>query len=243
MKKFFSNIVILFCVVTLSVNTAGAATGKNDLTWKQVYLVTILEAQKYAANSDYSKHDWKGKYPADLSGVQLADLNFDGIPELLLFGDGAGAAETLRIFALNKNGLKKIFQGWGNWEDRKLFRNKSDNTSAYSFPSENGNDVSFEGVIYLTNSKTRLNDDFANSAKIASFLVESKGDDQETQSATYTFNGRNVSEDEYKSLRDNLLSKYEEIPYEYAEVRVLGVDAVLTEKDFLAFLDSYKSER
>jgi tetratricopeptide (TPR) repeat protein len=217
--------------------------------WKSIYLNTMLEALHYAENITWENHDLENIYPANLYSFKLCDLNFDGVPELFILGDGAGAADGMKILVLTEQGTEKIFQGWSPFIE--LRRNKNDNSPAYGFASGNGEMSSGHSEYYITNDKTILDSTFTERAKIAdaSFSEEYDYDSyswEETLiSAEYIFNGQNVSGEEYETLSRNVFSEYETVPYTSATLECIASEyqsASVTEADFIAFLDSYVPE-
>ncbi|MDR3209644.1 MAG: hypothetical protein LBT36_03345 [Oscillospiraceae bacterium] len=218
--------------------------------WKPLYADTLLAAQAYAAAADWAAHDYNGAYPAYLSAAQIADLNFDGVPELLIFGDGAGASESLRIYAVIGGAVEKIFQDWCSPSDVTLYRRAS-GAYAYGFISANGEMDSTRGTVYLMTRETPMDasPSLADAARLADFSAKYEYDyDEETYeetliSAAYTFNGQTVSEAEYARLFSDLLAEYEPTDYIPATLELWGLSgAPKTADDYAAFLDSYTPE-
>jgi hypothetical protein len=220
---------------------ASGDTAEAD--WKQAYLNTLQEAQAYAGNAENVNHDYYGDYPRYISGFELADLNFDGSPELLLFGDGASASEMMRIFTVTDAGAVKVYQDWVDMSDVILYRNINDGSLAYIFVGGNGMVDGeygyYEGKAYKTDSHTRMDGGFEDSAKIADFSNKYKTSGEEAP--VYTFNGRDVSEEKYNRIMEDLLAGYEEIAYTPAALR-WDYSSPPMVGEYSAFLDSYTPE-
>ena len=115
MKRLSLCIIILLLIFSLCAcgkgnnQQASASGGKASVDWKKIYLEELLAAQEYAAAMTWEDYDPDSRYPLNLYNAQLADLNFDGIPELFIFDTGAEASQEVRIFTINANReLKKV---------------------------------------------------------------------------------------------------------------------------------------
>ena len=151
--------------------------------WKQLYFEemksAIAYAREYEVTRDNRNHDWSGRYPLSLDGFMLADLNFDGVPELMIFGDGAGYFYGMRVFAVMQSGVEKIFQDdvssppYSEFTRSpiciQLYRRTSDLNLAYVINSSYGEMYSGYGSIYITDRTTRMNSSFQENAKIADY--------------------------------------------------------------------------
>ena len=185
----------------------------QNVDWRSGYTELMFEAIYYSGNIGYSLHDIDGNYPEYLSAFQLADLNFDGIPELLIFSGGyvAGIEEPMRIFTMPNDleGIIKVFQDWGEPGSPTidLYRNVYDNSLAYFITSENGDNDSKMGLIYKSDAMTIMD----NSFQIASYVCEFSWSGR---NSSYQLNGRTVSKVEHDRLRANVYSGYEKIEYE-----------------------------
>ena len=216
--------------------------------WKQAYMDTIMNNQTYAGSADWETHDHYGDYPMYITGFQLADLNFDGVPELLSYGDGAGASATMRIFTMIENGAKKVFQGWGDIDTIELYRGNSNDSLAYFFTSANGEYDYYGGAVYRTDSHTVIDASFEDNAKYMEFSAKDEFSyDQDTYvetliSTTYTIDGRVVSRDEYDRLQDGVYSGYNKVNRN-STVLWWDYDSALTVGDYTRFLESYVPER
>jgi hypothetical protein len=215
MKKLF---LVFFTVALVFSFIACGKSGTPDKTaeesadaeWKRIYLEELLAAQTYSAavTADWDKSfDPKSKYPSRLSGAQLADLNFDGIPELFLFDPGAGASQFVHILTISSGGTPIIFRGWANMGHINLYHGLGDDILAYCFISANGDMESYSGLYYFSNENTKMDNTFSEEAIRTSFSEERNYDDNlNLLGITYTFGRNEKSEDEYNRLK----SEYDE---------------------------------
>ena len=212
--------------------------------WKQIYLTEMQAAIAYSASlaeddDAWSKHEWDGRFFFQISAFMLADLNFDGIPELMIFGDGASASEGMRIFTISNGKAEMILHGWG--PAFTLYRKISDGSLAYIFNSGNGSDGSFWGSVFLTDKSTPMDTRFSESAYVAEYSVALDDDYEfsETES-TWSFGGKEVSHSEYSRLMDELRAGYQIVEYE--PVLLWSWDSALSAYALQAFLNSYVPE-
>ena len=168
----------------------------REMTWKFGYMEVIEAAHQYAHYGAWPPmHD--SQYPFLLTGFMLADLNFDGTPELFIFGDGAGSSEYVRILTIGPDGVYEFFRGPCNINEIKLFRRHSDDSYAWGFISAIGSSDYYGGVIYRTDKDTVLDGGFEDNAVAHKFSSRynhiSRGEE-------YTLDGRTVSQQEYNRL-------------------------------------------
>ena len=209
-----------------------AATANQN--WKQVYIDVMLEAVNYAQVAQWDTHDPDGKYPKELSVFEIIDLNFDGTPELLIFGDGASVSYEMRVFTLTAEGVERIFIGWGDHHDIHLHRRTGDNSLAFFFTSANSDD-GYYGSIFRTDSRTDMGSGFQSAAKIADFsetFYYIYGDGEEDEE--YLFDGRAVSQDDYYRLKAGLYAGYEAV-----ERTPTVLFSEITPDSIAALVDSY----
>ena len=231
---------------------AQITAGGSQADWKQVYLEELLEAQAYAANTGWENYDPESRYPIELYGAQLIDLNFDGVPELFLFGPGAGASQDMRIIAINANGAEMIFHGWGSMGDASLYRylyrvQDGVQENYFGFQSANGDLEHYGGEWYLTSPATKMDTGFAGSAKHAGFLERHEFDDDGNHLGShYTINGRVLEQDDYRKSLGNIFDGYGRLPF--LPVGIVWDSGwhgdsysitLLTEYEIMSFLDAF----
>ena len=249
------------CLVGLALLFLWAACGKGGPAfktqdWKEIYLKELTAAQEYCAAADWEHFTLDSKYPILLYAAELIDLNFDGTPELCLFGPGAGGSEEMRILAIANDGsVRMIFNDWGNVGQFTLYRKLGTESYAFGFQSANGDMENWKGAYYLSGEGARMDGTFPEAARFAEFseridmgmnadmseIVHLRGN--------YTFNGREVSEYDYGLLKENMLAGYEEVPYRSTAI-FWGSEGygdsfsirLLDERDLASFLDAYDDE-
>ena len=225
---------------------AGVLTAAWD--WKDIYLGELLAAQEYSAAADFENHDSESMYPLFLYAAYLIDLNFDGTPELLLFGPGTrDGAQAMHIFTIDGDSVQLIYRGWGDMDAFKLYCKAGSNIHAFTFVSARWDMTSWEGAYYLTNADTKMDRDFSLDAIFARFSERHDFDDEGNElDPTYTFNGKEVSKTDYDQLTDNMFAGYEELPYRpvgmiwdsegYGDTFSI---ALLSPAEIMPFLDSF----
>ncbi|MCL1792499.1 MAG: hypothetical protein FWG34_01375 [Oscillospiraceae bacterium] len=218
----------------------------DSLSWKQIYLELLLETQGYIENFDWeSSDDYDSRYPRYISDIRLADLNFDGIPELFICGESVLASSLVSIYAAAKNGPRKIFEGllhYGNGPT--LYRAApGDDGLAYRFTCLDASSDDYIFTVYKTDEKTSLSGNLSDAAeKIA---VYSENYDN---GAAYTFNGRNVTGEEYDDLIYGLFEGCIVVPGYPVSVIDIYPDEyidhgyIYSEDEILRFLDLYSPE-
>jgi len=228
-----------------------------SLDWQAVYLGTIQAAIVYAVQGDWTNHDFfESAFPVSLEGFMLADLNFDGVPELFIFGDSVSAGRSVRIFSITPNGAEVIFRGDSSdivipqfHSAIQLYRRTSDGSLAYVLHGGNAGSDSSWGSFFLTNATTRMDSSFSEQARIVEYTWEMEfTPDRVHSGSVYTFNGRMVSEDEFSRLLNELLSGYEMISHEIASFApwdtIWNLDwSGVNENDLRGFLASFVPER
>jgi hypothetical protein len=233
-------------------NDGGSGVSAGELTaawdWKEIYLGELLAAQDYSAAADFENHDSESIYPLFLYAAYLIDLNFDGTPELLLFGPGTrDGAQAMHIFKINGDSVQLIYRGWGDMDAFKLYRKAGSNIHAFTFVSARWDMTSWIGAYYLTSADTKMNRDFSLNAIFARFSERHDFDDEGNElDPTYTFNGKEVSKTDYDQLTDNMFAGYEELPYRpvgmiwdsegYGDTFSI---ALLSPAEIMPFLDSF----
>ena len=232
------------------INTAHSgqpAVAPRD--WREIYLEELFAAQGYSAAANWENYTLDSKYPIKLYAAQLIDLNFDGIPELLFFGPGAGWSQEMRILTIDGStgGVRMIFNGWGNMGQFTLYRKLGTEDNFFAFESANGDMINREGAFYLTGADTGMDAGFQQAAKYAEFCEHSDFDDELNYlGSSYTFNKKDVSEYDYTLLMDNLFAGYDQLPYRpngmiwdsegYGDSFSLKQ---LTQNELISFLASY----
>lgn len=214
----------------------------EDVDWKALYLAEMQAALEYAAGFEAGApnpdHDWNAsRYPEELTGFTIADLNFDGIPELIIYGDVASASEMMRIFTITNNEVVIIFIDWGN--ELTLYRKNSGGNPAYYFESANGENNSLSGSIYITNESTQMDGSFRETSKVADFATPYDDDDPQYV-PVWIFNGNEVTESEFNDHMAGLLTGYAEASHAIASMSKR--DDTFDAGGLEAFLDSYIPE-
>ena len=106
------------------------------IDWQQMYLEELLAMQTYLRSGDFSSRWGLGMRGASghVSSIMLADLNFDGVPELIIMGnphqggvfagiltaneDGVDLLDLLLYQTVSTNSFRQIP---GAWEDATWF--------------------------------------------------------------------------------------------------------------------------
>ena len=190
----------------------------DDASWKRSYMEEILASQEYAANFDWSDSgDYDSRYPRYITDIKLADLNFDGIPELLICGESIFASSYVGIYAMTANGAQRIFHELIE-SGPTLYRNPENGGLVYGF-------------ICLNISPDDYSEYF--------YTVYMTGEE-----STLAFDGQNVGEDEYDSLFAGFIalpgypaSIKDIYPDDYKDN-----DYVYSEDEILRFFDLYSPE-
>ena len=228
-----------------------SATSSSAWDWKEIYLGELLAAQEYSAAADFDNHDSESMYPLFLYAAYLIDLNFDGTPELLLFGPGMrDGAQTMHIFTVDGDSVQLIYRGWGDMDTFKLYRKAGSNSHAFAFKSARWDMTFWIGAYYLTSADTKLDRDFSLDAIFARFSERYDFDDDGNElDPTYTFNEKEVSQTEYNRLIDNMFAGYEELPYRpngmIWDSEGYGITfsiTLLSPAEIMPFLDSFNKE-
>ncbi|MDR2571063.1 MAG: zinc-ribbon domain-containing protein [Oscillospiraceae bacterium] len=159
-------------------------------------------------------------YPLHLDSFMLVDLNFDGIPELLIYGDGAGDFPIVRVFTINENEVEMIYIGQitdaGYAFDDEVFDNNlslyqkaSDGSFAFILADGGHMYSEFWFDILLVNSETRMDCNFINASQIAK--VSGVADDYYEWSLF--FDDIEMNTTEYDANIRSLFAEYDVIPY------------------------------
>jgi len=244
----------------LSPKPEPAAAPETSVDWKQLYFEEMQAAIAYRDNINRDNlsnalDNHEGRYPLDLNGFMLADLNFDGVPELIIYGDGNYEAGIpgMKFFTITRNGVVKFFEGTAdppgnryydelgspefNWQ---LYKKKTDGSFVYMFCGEIGAEMQASSAsIYSSDKSTLLDSSFAETAKMAD-LLERYDDQQGIQS--WYFNGNEFTKDEYIRQRGNLLAGYEAMQYTFSTLIKWDYMADFTNSELWALLDSYVPE-
>ncbi|MCL2741104.1 MAG: hypothetical protein FWE70_03215 [Oscillospiraceae bacterium] len=231
----------------LTTTDGGDVGGPSDLDWKGIYLAELLALQEQIALNDTDHYDPSGKWPYELIGAQLVDLNFDGVPELFLFDMGAGASSGARILTIGDDGeVALIFNDWANMGDIWLYRHKVEREPAFGFLSANGEYSYYGGHFYLTDRHTQLGASFQDAARLISIHETHEEMDDGTDVANFYLGGVAISLDEYLIARETAFGDYDLIPTdEYSLSWDWLWDGVLnnmvhhTPGELAAFLDSW----
>jgi len=137
----------------------------------------------------------------------LADLNFDGLPEMLIVGPGCATA-SLAILTITRSGIEVIYHG--GFGGLYLYRRIDDGSLTYVLRNCN----SYYGITFMTNKTTQIDRNFRTSARAATWSWTMYWNDElETMEYFYTINGEAVSRQEYERLIDDLTIGYEKVPY------------------------------
>jgi len=196
--------------------------------WKQLYFQEIKAMLKYIEGFDIDDH-WHDyldeKYPLELDALVLTDLNFDGVPELIVFGNDNAPWGSMRVFSINEYGVEYVFGDVGYLPDPSdndypfmpsdfnliPYWRTSDSRLAYMLLSWHiTGGGSYDGDIYSISENTKLKNGFSENTKIASFSG-TLGDYDDIDFVS--FNDKEVNRSEYNKLLSNMLTGYEAIPY------------------------------
>ena len=253
-------------ILTFIIVLSGTVNQKVEASadWKNLYFNEIRTAIASAnqAGSGWNLDNNINRYPSFLTGFMLADLNFSGTPELLIFGDGVSASDQMGIFTIVNNNVDSIFMGWGNMnlqeyvdESFTLFKRENDGSLLYWFKSANGGEDFAEGSIYVSDKNTSMTLNFGELAKKADFIIEDEWNHDYSQiiATARIFNGRSVDEVEFNNLMDEIVKDFNRIEYEHSTLSVWdwtewSADGTpnywdnLSDNDIQNFLDSYISE-
>jgi len=253
MQKIIVTTLILAVFVTL-LPLSGEPVAEASPDWKQLYFDEIRAAitNSYSGRSNGWNSANPDRHPSYLSGFMLADLNFDGIPELLIYGDGVSASENMGIFTITPGGVEKIHMDWGNpdyqefnYSDFMLLQSENDGSLMYRIRSENGGEESSWGTIYLTSAVSPMDEHFAAFTIVVEYRINyewTAAGGHERTSAVYA--DRNVSISEFDGLMDSMISGYNLVEYTRPTLTLFGGTQWenLTDAEIRAFLDSYVPE-
>ena len=230
---------------SLTYNKASVVT-----SWKQIYLELLLTTQEYIAKFDWSvSDDYDSRYPRYITDIRLADLNFDGIPELVLCGESLFASSYVSIYTITENGAQMIFHELLNEGSGPiLYCNPDDGNLFYGFTCLNAlsdNYLDYLFTVYATGKETSLTGNLSDNATKMAVYTANYSDNP----PIYTFNGQNVSEQEYDSRIDSLFERlFIEIPGYPVSIREIypddykGTDYNYSESEMLTFFDLYSPE-
>jgi len=228
----------------------------NNDVWMQLYFDEIQDALVYADSNDWGIHDQDGRYPLSPEAFILIDLNFDGIPELIISGDVTGVdTPQYRIFTISGDRVEKIFLGYGLPPDSiygdiydaptlyselfgwKLYRKISDGSMAYAV-LDGGRFGHYYtgGDILLTNQTTVMDTNFLENTKIADFQILH---DIDTFEPSFYFNEQEVDELEIVRMLNDLLSDYEAVNHIPAILWSDYRGDIITGDSIQMFLNSY----
>ena len=230
----------------------SAAVNAVARDWKEIYLEELLAAQEYCAAADWEHFTIDSKYPILLYGAELIDLNFDGTPELLLYGPGAGGSQEMRILTISSSGVQMIFNDWGNMSEFTLYRKLGSDDHFFAFTSANGDMTGWKGAYYLTGADTKMDKSFPEAAKFIEFSDFHDYDDEGNPlRSAFTINKKELSENDYIRMMDTntLFAGYEELPYRPIGM-IWGSEGygdsfslkLLTEYELMSFLDGFDEE-
>jgi len=215
--------------------------------WKSIYFDEIKAAILYVF--DPNSEMISGNYPKNLESSILVDLNFDGIPELIFFGDGVSGHGFMWIYTINHGKAELMFKGL--YSTMSLFQNNIDGSLAYHIDSTYGELWDSGGMILLTSASTQMNSNFVESAEKASIFIdygyEDEDDDIPVHDTKYFFNEREVSENEFNKYMDDITKDYVSVQYTPAQLSksLYSYDNNIndiTDNDITSFLNSYIPE-
>lgn len=216
--------------------------------WQRAYLDLLLTAQDYISNFDWSvSRDYDARYPLYITDIKLADLNFDGTPELIIYGESALASSDAGIYTAVDSGAQKIFAGLlYAGVGPSLYRDPDDGAMYYGFTRLEvlpDDIINYLFTVYMTHEKTVLTDDLTETAVKAAVYTADFGDDP-----NFMFNEENVSEEDYHVLVDNLFTGFVELSGYPVSIKDLypddykDSDYIYSESEILQFFDMYSPE-
>lgn len=240
----------------------------NTVQWKQLYFEEMkvalelgVEYSSDEGSDNPPNNDPYSRYLFSPYAFILADLNFDGIPELIVFGDFASWTTMMRIFTISQNNVEMVFSGYGNslYDDDNiensylsLYRSISDGSFAYVLKSWiSKGEVETVGNCYKVDKSTVMNDQFEEIKKVANFeaseqievVNNSLGEVSDIfLKIRYMFNGREVSKEEYEIQMKNPLSGYEPVAYTPYMFWDDICESSVTVNDVWEFIDLFSPE-
>ena len=241
------------------IDTAKGYSGAGA-EWKALYLKELLAAQEFA-NLDLPEDHADGAYPRYLSGFSLADLDFDGTPELIIAGETVAASFYKTIYKVMNGEARVIFHDLVNdgpalYRDNRDNSNNGDNSDGpalhrdgslfYSItviaPSADDHYLSkYSFTVYKVSAKTDLTKAFDKAAeKLAEYSIDYGSD-----ITAYAFNGRDVGEEEFSLLFDGLYggsTELQDYPLSISSVfedRDWDTAGGFTESELMQFLNAY----
>jgi hypothetical protein len=211
--------------------------------WQNIYLTVMHNAQNYAGSNPGYNPD--SRLPIYLEWFELADINFDGTPELFIYGNGAGADSRAFIYTVVNGSAEYIFSGWGAHDNgRKLLRKSSDGTPAYRLSGMNGEEGDYSGYWALTDGNSPLDANFEQNVKLSRWhRTFDTGDNGYGQNLVEEVDGyaQNISVYGISDYERDFYAEYEETAYTPAKLQG-SWGTVYTDADMQAFLDSYVPE-
>ena len=240
---------------TVIITDSGAAGNGNNnsggkdsgAVWKAIYLARMLDIQRSVAENIYGDPDAGGGYelyPLYISDFRLADLNFSGEPELLVYGETFMASNYVLIYTIDGNSDLAIFNGIISLGPY-LYRDPGNNELFYSFTvmdySYGGGSELYEYTVNETSARSgypRTPEGGAVERVKYTMELDSNG------GAKYTFNGMPVSETEYDIAVDGIYNGYAQVggyPLSVSEMYDAGADGYSADQLSL-FLNAYAPE-
>lgn len=227
----------------------------ESVNWKQIYLDFLTENKFALQDAGYMEVNYIG----------LHDLNFDGVPELVLSDNAASAAYTVGVFQIKdgKIGLlcgqssfaevddtqeNVISELYSNFTDDWLTLRKNVNTGELSYVMYSGNgssDESFGNTLRFSVGKDG-EIDVVNEFEYSTYYDWEN--DGENDSEERYHSGQSVSKEDYEEALEEFEKTWVDtgarpcaMVREYSEYSN-GIPLSLEEKDMIAFFDGYTKE-
>lgn len=247
MKKRIWSLILVLCMLIMLVPSSVSA---EETDYKEIYFEFLKD------------EIIKKNYP---SGVMLADLNFDGTPELILSGPLALSSYTIDIFQIVDGKVQLRYDHIPSWylmEDSSYNMDYFDSSisdykmmgehSSYPFNSISLRKNKYTGELIYVHAGYDSAMDFSGRAllyfsKDKIFYAYEKfdkytqyNDREEIESIDYKVDGNAVSEAEYEQVYNEFYDEWQDTGY---SVTLRTDNENTTEQTILEFLYSYVPEK
>ena len=218
------------------------------LEWRQYYLEFLTTMQEYIAEFDWSvSDDYDPQYPRYTTDFRLADLNFDGVPELIICGESVMASSDIRIYTMSESGIQEVFRGLlYTGSGPILYLNLANDSLFYAFTCLDAFPpyyIDYSFTVYMTDEETMWIGDLADTGGIFAEYTEDYNYDP-----IFIFNGEYVSEEVYNHLVDNLFADFSELSGYPVSIKDLYPDDYIdndylySADEIMRFFDLYTPE-
>ncbi|MDR1538709.1 MAG: hypothetical protein LBU32_12090 [Clostridiales bacterium] len=224
---------------------AGAASYEAGVQWKSIYEKRINDTINDIRAYDLLENSYFQGIHIEITALELADVNFDGTPELFIYGDIGGASGTVAAYTIIEKKAKLFYLDSGNphpkVEDLNYLSSISHPYDIYSeFLNlyQNVNDGSFTYIstsyntspAHVESDKILFRKDLDLSKMIDSYYRPNEilgSDDRvfnwyensETGLSRYEYNGEDIPRSEYVQKYAGFKAQYEKSSYKVASLR------------------------